>query len=180
MRQTPPYKLTMPRNSLLLTVCLFLLPALGCGSGDKEKKAATAADAKDSKDSKADASDKKINLNTATEDEFKAIPNVGEKMAHEFEEYRPYASIEQFRKRMSNYVDADTIAEYEKHVFVPIAFNDCDAATLQQIPGIDAEGAEAIIGGRPYDDDVAFLTKVKELSGEAAEAAAMDMVASGG
>ena len=33
------------------------------------------------------------NLNNTAEKDFKMIPGVGDKMAHEFEEYRPYTSI---------------------------------------------------------------------------------------
>ncbi|MBV1860576.1 MAG: hypothetical protein KUG77_19340, partial [Nannocystaceae bacterium] len=105
------------------------------------------------------------------------IPGVGDKIAHEFDEYRPYASITQFRKELGKYVDADTLTAYERHVFVPVAFNVCDAATLQQIPGIDGAAAETLIAGRPYDGEVAFLTKVGEVGGESAETAAMSLIA---
>ncbi len=141
-----------------------------------------ASDAKPSENGKArptaaaQAPENRVNLNTAHEEDFKKIPGVGEKMAHEFDEYRPYASITQFRKEMGKYVDEATVAGYEAHVFVPVAFNDCDAATLQQIPGVDAAAAQTLIAGRPYDGDVAFLTKVGEVGGEAAETAAMDLI----
>ena len=161
-----------------LTILALLLAAPACDGGDEasKKEDAAAAPAADA----AAAPGTRINLNTAEESEFKAVPGVGDKMAHEFEEYRPYASITQFRKEMGKYVDEATIAGYEKHVFVPIAFNDCDAATLQQIPGVDAAKAETLVAGRPYDGDVAFLTKVGEVGGEAAEAAAMDLIVKDG
>lgn len=171
----------MLRQSLLLTCCLSLVPAFACDAGDKGEKAAANSNQAKSADAPAGAaSGKKINLNTASEDDFKALPGVGDKMAHEFEEYRPYASIQQFRKEIGKYVDADKVAEYEKLVFVPIKFNDCDGDTLQQIPGVDAKGAEAIIAGRPFGDDVAFLTKVKDVAGADAETAAMDLIAKDG
>ncbi|HYO63292.1 MAG TPA: hypothetical protein VER08_06520 [Pyrinomonadaceae bacterium] len=104
----------------------------------------------------------KLNLNTATEQEFlAAVPNLGNRMAHEFEEYRPYRSIQQFRREMAKYVDAAKIAEYERYVFVPINVNESDAATLQQIPGLDAGEADALIKGRPYADNEAFLAKLR-------------------
>ena len=78
-------------------------------------------------------------------------------MVHEFEEYRPYVSIAQFRKEMSKYVDAATIAGYEQHVYVPIDPQASDAATLQQLPGLSPEEAAALIAGRPYADRQAFL-----------------------
>jgi DNA uptake protein ComE-like DNA-binding protein len=104
----------------------------------------------------------KLNLNTATDDEFKAaIPGLGDRMAHEFEEYRPYRSIQQFRKEMEKYVKPEQIAEYEKYVFVPIVPNESDAATLQQIPGLDASEAGALVAGRPYASNDAFIEKLR-------------------
>lgn len=105
----------------------------------------------------------KLNLNTATGAEFQAaIPNLGNRMVHEFEEYRPYRSIQQFRKEIGKYVSADQVAEYEKYVFVPISPNDSDAATLQQIPGLDATEADAMIKGRPYASSQAFIDKLAD------------------
>ena len=100
----------------------------------------------------------KLNLNTATREEFMTkVPNLGNRMAHEFEEYRPYKSIQQFRKEMAKYVDAAKIAEYERYVFVPVNENEADAATLQQIPGIDEKEAGELVAGRPYASRTAFV-----------------------
>jgi DNA uptake protein ComE-like DNA-binding protein len=105
----------------------------------------------------------KLNLNTASPNEFLArIPGLGNRMVHEFEEYRPYKSVQQFRREMGKYVKPDQIAEYEKYVYVPIAENEADAPTLQQIPGLDATEAEALIAGRPYASRDAFLAKLSE------------------
>ncbi|HEX8472753.1 MAG TPA: hypothetical protein VF666_01845 [Pyrinomonadaceae bacterium] len=102
-------------------------------------------------------------MNTASEEEFLAnVPGLGKRMAHEFEEYRPYKSVQQFRREMGKYVGAEQIAEYEKYVYVPIAENEADAATLQQIPGLDATEAGALIAGRPYASRDAFLAKLAE------------------
>ena len=83
-------------------------------------------------------------------------------MVHEFEEYRPYKSIQQFRKEIGKYVDEAKVAEYENYIFVPIDENQSDAPTLQQIPGIDAAEAQELIAGRPYASRDAFLAKVRE------------------
>lgn len=105
----------------------------------------------------------KINLNTASRDEFLAkVPNLGNRMAHEFEEYRPYKSIQQFRREMAKYVDAAKIAEYERHVFVPVDENAADAATLQQLPGLDEREAAELAAGRPYASREAFVAKLAE------------------
>ena len=106
----------------------------------------------------------KLNLNTVTGDELLAtIPGFGNRMVREFQEYRPYLSIQQFRKEIGKYVDDAQVAEYEKYVYVPIAINDSDSATLQQIPGLDAAEAETLISGRPYTSTDAFITQLSTL-----------------
>ena len=75
-----------------------------------------------------------VNLNTTPEKDFLMVPGVGEKMAHEFEEYRPYKNIAQFRREMGKYVDDDEIARYEKYVFVPIALNSASDEEILAIP----------------------------------------------
>lgn len=57
-----------------------------------------------------------INLNSADESEILLIPGVGNRMAHEFEEYRPYSSIDQFRREMGKYVDEAEVARLEQYV----------------------------------------------------------------
>ena len=59
-----------------------------------------------------------IDLNTATGDEILLIPGVGSRMRHEFEEYRPYTSIEQFRREIGKYVDKVEVARLEKYVAI--------------------------------------------------------------
>ena len=59
-----------------------------------------------------------IDLNTATGDEILLIPGVGSRMRHEFEEYRPYTSIEQFRREIGKYVDKAEVARLEKYVAI--------------------------------------------------------------
>ncbi len=57
-----------------------------------------------------------INLNTAEEEDILLIPGVGSRMAHEFEEYRPYSDLQQFRREIGKYVDADEVARLEQYV----------------------------------------------------------------
>ena len=57
-----------------------------------------------------------INLNTASEADILLIPGVGKRMAHEFEEYRPYKSMEQFRREIGKYVDEEEVARLETYV----------------------------------------------------------------
>ena len=57
-----------------------------------------------------------LNLNTASRDEIMLVPGMSRRMAHEFEEYRPYTSIEQFRREIGKYVDDDEVARLEGYV----------------------------------------------------------------
>ena len=59
-----------------------------------------------------------IDLNTATGDEILLIPGVGARMRHEFEEYRPYRSIGQFRREIGKYVDEAEVARLERYVAI--------------------------------------------------------------
>jgi DNA uptake protein ComE-like DNA-binding protein len=61
---------------------------------------------------------KPLDLNSATKEEIELIPGVGPKMRHEFEEYRPYTSIEQFRREIGKYVDEQEVARLEKYVTI--------------------------------------------------------------
>lgn len=57
-----------------------------------------------------------INLNTASDEEILSIPGLGQRMLREFKEYRPYTSIEQFRREMGKYVNAKEVARMERYV----------------------------------------------------------------
>ena len=59
---------------------------------------------------------KRIDLNAASGEEILLIPGIGERMEHEFEEYRPYRAIEEFRREMGKYVDEAEVARLERYV----------------------------------------------------------------
>jgi DNA uptake protein ComE-like DNA-binding protein len=61
---------------------------------------------------------KPIDLNTASKEEILLIPGVGNRMQHEFEEYRPYRSIEQFRREIGKYVPPPEVARLERYVMI--------------------------------------------------------------
>lgn len=61
---------------------------------------------------------KPIDLNSATDQEILLIPGIGNRMLREFKEYRPYTSIEQFRREMGKYVDDAEVARLEKYVSI--------------------------------------------------------------
>jgi DNA uptake protein ComE-like DNA-binding protein len=57
-----------------------------------------------------------INLNTATDDDILSIPGMGQRMLHEFKEYRPYKTMQQFRREIGKYVDEKEVARLERYV----------------------------------------------------------------
>jgi DNA uptake protein ComE-like DNA-binding protein len=59
-----------------------------------------------------------INLNTATDEDILSIPGLGPRMLREFKEYRPYRTIEQFRKEIGKYVGAKEVARLERYVTI--------------------------------------------------------------
>ena len=62
---------------------------------------------------------KPLDLNTATAEEIELIPRLGPQMRHEFEEYRPYRNIAQFRREIGKYVDEGEVARLERYVSIP-------------------------------------------------------------
>jgi DNA uptake protein ComE-like DNA-binding protein len=120
----------------------------------------------------------KLNLNTATRDELLAVPGSGPRMAREFDEYRPYTSILQFRREIGKYVTREQVAAYEQYLFVPIDQNASDVETLKQIPGVDDSVAATLAESRPFDSADAFIARLGELiATEQAEAARSMLVA---
>ena len=59
-----------------------------------------------------------INLNSASDEDILSIPGLGERMLHEFKEYRPYRTMEQFRREMGKYVGEEEVARLERYVTI--------------------------------------------------------------
>jgi DNA uptake protein ComE-like DNA-binding protein len=57
-----------------------------------------------------------MSLNKAAPAAFKTIPGVSDRMVREFLEYRPYTSLEQFRREIGKYVDKKEVARLESYV----------------------------------------------------------------
>lgn len=152
-------------------IVLSLLCFAGCNNNANQSGPVNTATPADSpaasvaaSPSPADTPAAKLNVNTASgADLMKTIPNFSSRMVHEFEEYRPYRSIQVFRREIGKYVDLATVAEYEKYIFVPIDVNQADAQTLMQIPGLDQSEAQTLIAGRPYASPDAFMSKLSEV-----------------
>lgn len=155
-------KPSIVRSVMPLFILVFAIQFAACGSGSPSGQADNASPSSSPTQSGNNPPKAKLNLDTASEADLLTIPGMTNRMVHEFMEYRPYKSIQQFRKEMSKYVSLAVIAEYEKYVYVPISQNGADAATLQQIPGLDAAEAEEMIAGRPYASPEAFEAKLSE------------------
>jgi DNA uptake protein ComE-like DNA-binding protein len=101
-----------------------------------------------------------FNLNTTAEADFKMIPGVGDRMAHEFEEYRPYTSIQQFRREIGKYVDEDEVARYEYYVFVPVELNTASEEDIKALPGVGDRMAHEFEEYRPYTSMAQFRKEI--------------------
>ncbi len=101
-----------------------------------------------------------FNLNTTAEADFKMIPGVGDRMAHEFEEYRPYTSIQQFRREIGKYVDDEEVARYENYVFVPVELNTASEEDIKALPGVGDRMAHEFEEYRPYTSMEQFRKEI--------------------
>ena len=91
-----------------------------------------------------------LNLNAATREQILLIPNAGPRMAHEFEEYRPYKALAQFHREIDKYVDDTELARLEQYVFVPINLNTASDADILTIPGLGNRMLHEFKEYRPY------------------------------
>ena len=119
-----------------------------------------------------------INVNTASREEILLIPGVGERMLHEFEEYRPYVALAQFQREIGKYVDEGELARLAQYVFVPIDLNAATEEDILSIPGVGERMLHEFLEYRPYqamaqferemgkyvdDDEVARMARYVEV-----------------
>jgi DNA uptake protein ComE-like DNA-binding protein len=91
-----------------------------------------------------------LNLNTASKAEILLIPGVGNRMLHEFEEYRPYPALAKFHREIDKYVDDAELARLEQYVFVPVNLNTATDEDILSIPGIGNRMLREFKEYRPY------------------------------
>lgn len=101
-----------------------------------------------------------INLNTASRDEILLIPGVGNRMLHEFEEYRPYKALAQFHREIDKYVDDAELARLEQYVFVPIDLNTASDDDILSIPGVGKRMLHEFKEYRPYKNIEQFRREI--------------------
>ncbi len=93
-----------------------------------------------------------INLNDVTNEEILLIPGVGDRMAHEFEEYRPYVDMGEFRMEIGKYVDEEEVERLAQYVYVPIDLNSATREEIMAVPGMSERMAHEFEEYRPYAD----------------------------
>jgi len=101
-----------------------------------------------------------INLNTASGIEILLIPGMSNRMAHEFDEYRPYTSLVQFRREIGKYVDEDEVARLEQYVFVPLDLNSASREDFAGIPGVGNRMVREFLEYRPYQSMEQFRREI--------------------
>jgi len=101
-----------------------------------------------------------INLNMASPEEILLVPGIGKKMAHEFEEYRPYENMARFRREMGKYIDDKEVARFEQYVFVPIDLNTASEEDILSIPGLGKRMLHEFEEYRPYKNMAQFRREI--------------------
>jgi DNA uptake protein ComE-like DNA-binding protein len=101
-----------------------------------------------------------VNLNTGTSEEMLLIPGAGKRMAHEFEEYRPWKSFAQFHKEIGKYVDAAETARLAQYVFIPVNLNTATDEDLLSIPGVGRKMLHEFKEYRPWKTIAQFRKEI--------------------
>jgi DNA uptake protein ComE-like DNA-binding protein len=101
-----------------------------------------------------------LNLNTATREQILLIPNAGNRMVREFQEYRPYKALAQFHREIGKYVDDKELARLEQYVFVPVALNTASDADILSIPGTGPRMLREFKEYRPYKEIAQFRREI--------------------
>ena len=91
-----------------------------------------------------------IDLNDVTNEEILLIPGVGNRLLHEFEEYRPYIALPEFHREIGKYVDDEELARLAQYVYVRIDLNSASEAEILSIPGVGPRMQHEFEEYRPY------------------------------
>jgi len=101
-----------------------------------------------------------IDLNNASDAEMKLIPGVGKRMAHEFDEYRPWKSWKQFEREIGKYVDAEEVARLKTYCFIPLDLNTASDDDFKTIPGVGKRMAHEFEEYRPWKSKKQFEKEI--------------------
>ena len=106
-----------------------------------------------------------INLNAATAEEILLVPGAGKRMAHEFEEYRPWKSYAQFDKEIGKYVGAEKTAQLAQYTFIPVRLNTATDADILSIPGTGPRMVREFKEYRPWKSKEHFIKEIGKYVG---------------
>jgi len=106
-----------------------------------------------------------INLNTATAQEILLVPDAGKRMAHEFEEYRPWKTYAQFDKEIGKYVGAEKTAQLAQYTFIPVRLNTATDADILSIPGTGQRMVREFKEYRPWKSKAQFDKEIGKYVG---------------
>ena len=101
-----------------------------------------------------------VNLNTGTAQEILLIPGAGKRMAHEFEEYRPWRNWAHFDKEIGKYVPQTEVDRLKQYVFVPINLNTATDDVFLTIPGVGARMVREFKEYRPWTSQAQFQKEI--------------------
>jgi DNA uptake protein ComE-like DNA-binding protein len=106
-----------------------------------------------------------INLNTASAAEILLVPGAGKRMAHEFEEYRPWRTYAQFDKEIGKYVGAEKTAQLAQYTFIPIKLNSATDADILSIPNAGPRMVREFKEYRPWKTKEQFIKEIGKYVG---------------
>jgi DNA uptake protein ComE-like DNA-binding protein len=106
-----------------------------------------------------------INLNTATRDEILLIPGIAQKMAHEFDEYRPWKTWAQFDKEIGKYVGKEETDRLKQYVFIPVNLNTATDEDIMSIPGAGQKMVHEFKEYRPWKTKAQFDKEIGKYVG---------------
>lgn len=106
-----------------------------------------------------------INLNTATAEEILLVPGAGKRLAHEFEEYRPWKTYAQFAREIGKYVGAEKAAALAQYTFIPVNLNTATDADILSIPGAGPRMVREFKEYRPWKTMAQFEREIGKYVG---------------
>lgn len=107
-----------------------------------------------------------MDLNSASREELQLMPGMTNRWMREFNEYRPYENLDEFRREMSKYTDADGVAELEQYVFVPMDLNSASNEDFETIPGMTSRWLREFNEYKPYEDMAEFRREMGKYTNE--------------
>lgn len=103
-----------------------------------------------------------VNLNTGTREEILLIPRAGNRMAHEFAEYRPWKSWAHFDKEIGKYfpTDPNEVPRLKQYVFIPVRLNTATDEDILSIPGAGQRMVREFKEYRPWKTKEQFAKEI--------------------